>query len=280
MKLHFIRSPKKRSAVLEELYVLLAQRGFEVTEGIPDSTVLDLEMAPQHDLYVLKARTALPVSVVGVLHQRGARLLNPFPSCVAVLNKILATAMMRNAGIPAPRSWVVADPSLLAPIASAISTPLIIKPYNGIGSRNITVVRERFELGGVPLTDGPYLVQEFVEGCNERLKVHCVGDQVFATRKRFSLGGSGEIGQPCEVSNELREIALRCGILFGMGLYGLDVLIPRDGPVVVDVNSFPGYGGLPEIAKVIADYIAGYARGRHTLPPIPLPIGRSADACA
>jgi ribosomal protein S6--L-glutamate ligase len=280
MKLHFIRSPKKRSAVLEELYVLLTQDGFQVTEGVPDRAALDLDMPPSYDLYLLKARTELPVSIAGVLHQRGAKVLNPYPSCVVVLNKIVATAMMRDAGIPTPRSWAAADPSLLSSVVSATSAPLIIKPFNGIHSRNITVVRTSAELERVPLPDGPVLVQEFVEGCTERLKVHCVGEQVFATRKPFSLGGAHAPGQPCEVSDELRDIALRCGALFGMGLYGLDVLVPRNGPVVVDVNSFPGYGGVPGIAKVVADYIDGYARGRHALLPGRRPAGRNARACA
>ena len=74
----------------------------------------------------------------------------------------------------------------------------------------------------------------------------------------------------------MRDIALGCGALFGMGLYGLDVLVPRSGPVVVDVNSFPGYAGVPGAAKVIADYIDGYAHGRHSLPAGRRPAGRLA----
>jgi len=31
--------------------------------------------------------------------------------------------------------------------------------------------------------------------------------------------------------------------------------------MVVDVNSFPGYKGVPGIAPVVADYIEKYARG-------------------
>jgi ribosomal protein S6--L-glutamate ligase len=284
MKLHFLRPSKKRSVVLEELYALLTRRGFEVTEGIPDRAALDLDMdmdmAPRHDLYILKARTELPVSVAEVLHHRGAKLLNPYPSFALVLNKIVATSMMRDAGIPTPRSWAAVDPSLLHFDASIKSTPLIIKPFNGIHSQNIRVVKKPGDLEGLPAMSGPVLVQEFVEGCTERLKVHCVGEQVFATRKPFSLGGTGVPGEPCAVSSELREIALRCGELFGMGLYGLDVLIPRDTPLVVDVNSFPGYEGLPGIAEIIADYIDGYAHCRHALPPSPRPRGRIAAACA
>jgi ribosomal protein S6--L-glutamate ligase len=280
IKLHFIRTPRERNSVLEELYALLIQRGFVVTEGIPDKAAQDLDMVPQHDLYILKARTELPVSLAGVLHQRGARLLNPYPSCMAVLNKIVATAAMRSAGIPTPRSWATADPSLLHSIATAERLSLIIKPFDGIHSQGILVVRDPDELEDVPASDKPMLVQQFIEGCTVRFKVHCVGDEVFATWKPFSLGGTRRPGQPCEVSDELRELALRCGKLFGMGLYGLDVLVTQHGPVVVDVNSFPGYGGVPGIAKVIADYIEGYAHGRIALPLAHVQIGESAKRCA
>lgn len=267
IKLHFIRSTKPRSAVLEGLYSILSQRGFAVTEGVPDNAAWDLDLTPRHDLYILKARTELPLSVAGVLHQRGARLLNPYPSCVAVLNKIVATAMMRNAGIPTPHSWATLDPSLLRSVAIAQRMPLILKPFNGVHSQGITVVRGPDDLAGLPVAERPMLVQEFVDGCTERYKIHCVGGQVFATRKPFSLGGTHALGEPCEVGDEVRDVALRCGRLFGMGLYGLDVLIGPSGPVVVDVNSFPGYRGLPStIGKVIADYIQDYAHGRIALP--------------
>lgn len=266
IKLRFIRAPRARNSVLEELYAVLAQRGCQVTEGIPDAVAQDLDMAPQHDLYIIKARGELQVSVAGILHQRGARLLNPYPACVAVLNKIVVTARMRAAGIPTPRSWATVEPSLLYPVAIAEGIPLIIKPFDGIHSQGITVVSDPEELKDFPPGERPVLVQQFIEGCNERIKVHCVGEQVFATWKPFSLGGTHRPGQPIEVTGGLRDIAQRCGKLFGMGLYGLDVLVTRDGPVVVDLNSFPGYAGVPGIASVIADYIQGYAEARITLP--------------
>src|SRR5438093_12969715 len=113
MRLHFIRSPKARSAVLEELYAILDRRGHQVTESVPDGAVQDLDAVPQHDLYILKARTKLSVSVAGILHQRGARMLNPYPSCAMLLNKVVVQAAMRRAGIPTPRSWAAADASVL-----------------------------------------------------------------------------------------------------------------------------------------------------------------------
>ena len=261
MRVHFIRSPKQRSSVLEELYVTLARRGHEVTESIPDTGVQDLDAVavPRHDLYVLKARTKLSVSVAAMLHQRGAKLLNPYPSCAMLLDKFVATAAMRQARIPTPRSGALADSSLLGASEWKERLPLIVKPFDGIHSQGITVVSQPGQLEEVPV-QGPVLVQEFIEGCTERLKIHVVGERVFATWKPFSLGGTHRPGQPREVSDEVREIALRCGKLFGVGLYGLDVLMGRESPVVVDVNSFPGYKGVPGIAPVLADYLEEYAR--------------------
>jgi ribosomal protein S6--L-glutamate ligase len=63
------------------------------------------------------------------------------------------------------------------------------------------------------------------------------------------------------VDPEVRDIALRCGRAFGLGLFGLDLIEGVDGPVVVDLNYFPGYKGVPDPAPMIAEYIVAYAAG-------------------
>jgi ribosomal protein S6--L-glutamate ligase len=94
-----------------------------------------------------------------------------------------------------------------------------------------------------------------------------VGEQVFAVRKPFSASSFTQPGRPCAVSSKVRDIALRCGRAMGLGLYGIDMIESEDGPIVVDLNYFPGYKGVPAAAPLIADYVAGYARGRHKLAP-------------
>jgi glutathione synthase/RimK-type ligase-like ATP-grasp enzyme len=77
------------------------------------------------------------------------------------------------------------------------------------------------------------------------------------------------------VSEEVRRIALCCGRVFGLGLFGVDIIEGPDGPVIVDVNSFPGYKGVPNAAPLIADYIADHARG---LLPLALPAVQEGSA--
>jgi hypothetical protein len=43
------------------------------------------------------------------------------------------------------------------------------------------------------------------------------------------------------------------------------VIENQDGPVVVDVNYFPGYKGVPDVAPLLADYVDRFASGARRL---------------
>jgi glutathione synthase/RimK-type ligase-like ATP-grasp enzyme/MFS family permease len=256
--------PPVPSPVLLDVFEILRRRGHEIESAIVEETLFSPErLRVEHDLYVLKSHTELSLSVAGVLDAQGARMLNPYRSCTATQDKIVAARRLRAAGVPAPRAWVTGDLSLLSSVAE--ETPLVVKPHRGHRGAGITVVRDPPQLAAIPRTDTPLLAQEYVEGGSEDVKVYVVGDQVFAVRKPFSEMSFTLPGRPSPVSDELRRIALAAGRALGLGLYGLDVIETDAGPVVVDVNYFPGYKGVPNVAPLIAEYIDGYARGRHRL---------------
>ena len=272
MRLYFLlvrRVPPVPSPVLVEVSETLRGRGFEVDSGIAEELVTRPELLePAHDLYLLKSHTELSLSLAGVLHAQGAAMLNPYECCIATQNKIVASRRLRAAGVPIPRSWVTGDFDLLA--GALEDGPLIVKPYRGHRGAGIHVVADREGLARLPRTEEPMLAQEYLAGSGEDLKVYVVGKQVFAVRKPFSPDSFTVPGLPADVSDELREIALCCGEALGLGLYGLDVVEASRGPVVVDLNYFPGYKGVSGAAPLIADYIEDFALGRQRLelPPI------------
>jgi ribosomal protein S6--L-glutamate ligase len=205
-----------------------------------------------------------------VLHLHGTRLLNSYRSCMLTQNKIVAARLQHAAGIPTPPCWVTGDLTLLRDLAA--ERPLIIKPYLGHRGAGLRIVRKPADLDGLPVPDTPVLIQEYMPGRREHLKVYVVGGNVFAVRKRFSADSFTQPGRPCRVSTEVREIALRCGQAFGLGLYGLDIVESARGLWVVDLNTFPGYKGVPGVAPLIADFIAQAATDRITLPAVvPMP---------
>ena len=246
-----------------EVFRILIQRGFEVEAGICEEILLRPDrIRAAHDLYVLKS-SELSFCVGGMLHVQGARLLNPYPSCLAVQNKVVTCWLLRDAGIPTPDSWATIDLELARSLVQ--ERPVIIKPYLGNRGTGISIVRRPDDLDVVPMPKCPVIVQEYVEGGGEDLKLYVVGEEVFATRRRF--GEFSLTGPPCSASEELRELGRRCGQALGLGLYGVDVIEGPHGPVVVDVNQFPSYTGIPDVERLIASYIEGYAHGDHTLEP-------------
>jgi glutathione synthase/RimK-type ligase-like ATP-grasp enzyme len=50
-------------------------------------------------------------------------------------------------------------------------------------------------------------------------------------------------------------LASRCRRAFGLDLYGIDCIPTDDGPVVIEVNEFPNYTGVPQASERLADYV-------------------------
>jgi ribosomal protein S6--L-glutamate ligase len=244
---------------------ILKRRGFAVViDNCEKMLFCPDSVAITHDLYVLKV-SELTMSLAGVLHAGGARLLNPYLSCVATQNKIVASRILSAAGVTTPNCWVTADLARLPAVAR--ERPLVIKPYLGRRGIGVRVIPSPKELRKFPRPERPMLVQEYVEGTGHDLKLYVVMDEVFATR-RSTLGDEARpVGQPCPVSPELAELALRCGRALGLGLYGVDVIESPTGPQVVDVNAFPSYRDIEGVAPLVAAYIEAYAAGRARLEP-------------
>lgn len=263
MKLHFLlarRTPPEPSQIVVDVSRILRGHGLHVSESIAEETLARPDtMRVDDDLFLLKSYTDLSLAVTGVLHEAGARLINSYPGCLAARNKIVAAQILAKHGIPAPRCWVTGDLSLLRDVVQ--HAPIIVKPFMGWRGEGIRIVRNESELASFSPFHGPMLIQEYLQGGGEDLRLYGAGDEIFATRKPFSQGSFSVPGQPVRVSPEMREIALACSAAFGLGLFGVDVIETAAGPFVVDVNYFPGYKGVPGAAEVVADFIERYAYG-------------------
>ena len=251
------KADDRKSPVKVELEEALARHGASVSTIYPADAAVEVEaVTPEHDLYVLKSGTVAALAYAALLHEAGARIINPYPAVARMRDKVIATKVLAEAGLPQPRTYLASDPSQLAD-ALALG-PLVVKPHRGSQGRGVVVVRTPEELAAIP-SDGEILfAQEYCPPEGRDHKIYRIGDACYGVRRVFPARTYEEkLGEPFEVSGELREMADACGRAFGVDVFGLDVIMSRGEPVVIDVNTLPGYKGVPDAGTLLADYIIG-----------------------
>ncbi|WP_424215252.1 ATP-grasp domain-containing protein [Streptomyces sp. BI20] len=275
MKLCFLVEEQYRhDGMPVEVVRRLVEWGHRVDVVRPGGSLLemtDLLEGADHDAWVLKTVSGGPgLTLLEAAASAGLTTVNDARAIRGVRDKALAAAIGRRAGLPVPLTWAAARPELLAGIPES-AYPLVVKPAEGSSGRGVRRVDSPAELVAlwpVLSAEGMLIAQPWVPNEGVDLKVYCVGGEVFATRRCSPLresGGPAERAVP--VPAEVERIATRVGAVYGLDLYGLDVLSGPDGPVVVDVNDFPSFRRVPRAVDRVADAVLALARaGRRPAP--------------
>lgn len=253
--------PSGQSSVMQEAARILSEKGTVVEILNPDERLIDLaNVKVEYDLYILKSSSQSAISLAGLLHAAGANLLNPYPAVARMKDKILATQVLQAADVPLPETFMAAQPGQLVELLA--DGPLVVKPYwGGSQGRGVRIVEKADELADIPTDQGLIFAQRYHKPDGRDHKIYCIGGQVFGVMRIWPARTYEEkLGEPFTVAPEMSEIALRCGRAFGVDLFGLDIIVSDGQPYVVDINTFPGFKGVPEAARYLAAYIQAAAR--------------------
>ncbi len=246
----------KSGSVMQETIGLLESRGVAVESIYPEDTCVDVgRLDADCDLYLLKSGTETGLSFAGVLDAAGAKIINPYPTVVAMRDKIISTRMLQSANVPLPETWFASKPEHLAGLLS--EGPIVVKPFWAASQgRGVQIINTEEELATVTGEDGVIFAQRYHQPDGRDHKLYVIGDRVFGVRRVWPPKTlEDKLGEPFEVPDEMREIALGCGRAFGVGLYGVDLITSGGKPYVVDINTFPGFKGVPNAAELLAAYI-------------------------
>jgi ribosomal protein S6--L-glutamate ligase len=249
--------PPRLNPIFAESFELLRRRQIEVDVRFPEQELVSIDaMHVEADLYLLKSDTELALSLATALEYMGARVLNTARACRLAKDKLLAAITLARAGIPAPRALAASNPKQLRSVLS--HGRLIFKPHRGYHGVGITVAERPSSLPDANRYPEVVFAQDYLTNARRDLKLYGIGQEVFGVRKGFGSTSFLENGEPTRLTPQLEQLAQRCAVAFGLELYGLDIAEDPDrGLQVIDVNYFPGYRGVPDAARRLADYIAG-----------------------
>ncbi len=244
----------------------------------PQSTTLYLpDLFSQHyDAYVLKTVSDGPgLTLLEAAEAAGIPTINRSQAIRHVRNKAVAMAIAMAHGLPTPQTYFLSDPRLLYQIPDE-QFPLVLKPNNGSSCRDIYYISDASELSCLDLSiqnPGFWLAQHYEENRGFDTKLYVAGEQVFAVAKRSPLHPDISVEKRLiPLTSELRHLALTIGQLFGLDIYGLDIVETAHGPMIVDVNDFPSFGNIPEAEKLLANCVLETTRRYQRLrveQPIP-----------
>jgi glutathione synthase/RimK-type ligase-like ATP-grasp enzyme len=239
----------------------LLQWGHSIDILEPSLTITSLcDLGNQgYDAYVLKTVSDGPgLSILEAAEAAGIPTINNSRAIRYVRNKAVATAFAHRSGLPIPPTYFVAHPHLLKQVPLAYY-PLVIKPTNGSSCRGIYRVDTPADLETLYKAvsrDSFFLAQRYVENTGFDVKLYVAGKEVYAVAKKSPLHPDVKVRKRLiPVTPELRVLALLVGQLFGLDIYGLDVVETTHGPVIVDINDFPSFGHVPGAVALVSTYI-------------------------
>ncbi|MFE3589208.1 RimK family alpha-L-glutamate ligase [Streptomyces niveus] len=234
--------------------------------------------AGSHDAWILKTVSGGPgLTLLEAAAAAGLTTVNDARSIRGVRDKALAAAIGRGGGLPVPVTYAAARPEALAEIPRG-EYPLVVKPADGSSGRAVRLVdspdllmRMREQLAG----EGMLIAQSYVPNSGTDLKAYSVGGQVYATERCSPLHPERAFPERrVPLTAELAALVARAGAVYGLDLYGVDILLGPDGPVIVDVNDFPSFRQVPDAAALVAQAILDRARigGGIPAPALSVPV--------
>jgi len=208
------------------------------------------------------------------LESRGIMVVNKAYVSEICGNKLWTTLTLIRAGVPTPKTIIAFTPESALKAAEEIGYPVVLKPLIGSWGRMVVALRDREEAEAIielrSQMDGAlnqiFYIQELVKRPPRDIRCIVVGDKLVTAVYRVSPPGEwrtnvarGGLTEPCPITAEVEDIALKAAQAVGGGVLGVDMMESPNGLLVHEVNSTVEFRGAQSATSVrIADEIVDY----------------------
>lgn len=271
MRLCFVVESRYRN---DSMPLQVAQR---LTEWGHDVTVLEPALDPldvatftaeRFDAVVLKTVADGPgLTLLELVVAGGGVTVNDVAGIRRARDKAVAIGLAWRHGLPVPATWFAPTIEQFAGLSQA-AFPLVVKPANGSSGEDVHVAYSRTDLSGLveryPAGGGQFwLGQRYVPNPGVDLKLYATGEGVYAELRTSPLVAEAtDPDRLVPVPADLAELVERVGQIFGLDIFGIDLVQGADGWVIVDINDFPSFRLVPDAARRVGGTILRLAAAR------------------
>ncbi|MBW3581991.1 MAG: RimK family alpha-L-glutamate ligase [Euryarchaeota archaeon] len=222
----------------------------------------------------------LEITVVNHLENTGVPVLNGTYGLLTSRDKFWGLRRLADRGIPVPRTVVLHDPKHIKQAIKLIGEPpVVIKLLRGMRGVGVMIADSMNSLRSIAETfhskGERILLQEYIEESKgSDVRVLVVGGKVVAAMKRQADVGEfrsnihrGGTGTLFKLDAKSKRMAVDAARIIGLDIAGVDLIYSDHGPLVMEVNSSPGFEGLEkatgqDIARIIMEHSIALAEGR------------------
>lgn len=225
------------------------------------------------------SKTFYGTAVVRQFEMMGVFTANRSQAISRSRDKLRCLQLLAKKGIGLPVTGFAHSPKDIEGLIDIVGgPPLVIKLLEGTQGIGVVLAETTQAAKSVMEAfrglDANILVQEFIKEA-DGMDIRClvVGDKVVASMKRQGAPGEfrsnlhrGGSAEQIKLTPEERSIAVRAAKTMGLNIAGVDILRSNHGPVVMELNSSPGLGGIEKATgKDVAGKIIEFLEKEGTL---------------
>ncbi len=197
------------------------------------------------------------LAVVKHFESLGTCVVNSSKAIAESRDKMRSLQVMTEAGLKVPTTVLSRSTrGLKAAVQAVNGMPVVLKVLKGTQGVGVMLVHTPISLSSVMDTlhglDEDLLIQQFIaEGAGRDYRVFVVGNQVVAAMLRTAPEGEfrsnihrGGQGKLIKIPASYTRAAIQAAQAFSLKVAGVDIMESKSGPLVIEVNSSPGFEGI------------------------------------
>lgn len=243
----------------------------------PSQTIATL---PQMDAIIPRIGASITfygLAVVRLFEAQGVVTVATSQAIAQSRDKLHSLQVMQYAGLPIPRTAIIADPSAISSVINTIGPPpVIVKLIQGTQGHGVFLIPNLSTTAAVLKKlrglRKQALIQEYIPEANgQDIRVIVIGGRCVAAMMRIApkgdfranlhRGGTA-VAYPLDAQTE--KLAIAAAQAHGLGFAGVDIIQSKRGPLLLEVNSSPGLEGIEGVTGVdMAGEVIAYLEQLH-----------------